>query len=57
MPDTQDKKTTSLWIRLWPVYVIAAVLLIAWATGLFDYLSIETLQRQNATLQAFVEGL
>ena len=55
MPDDKTKSGTSIWVRLWPVYVIAAGLIAAWAFGLFDYLSIETLQRQNATLQAFVD--
>ncbi|MGB3625173.1 MAG: VTT domain-containing protein, partial [Henriciella sp.] len=54
--DTQDaKSSTSIWIRLWPVYVIVAGLIAAWQFGLFDYLSIETLREQNAELQAFVE--
>ena len=50
----ETKETTSLWVRLWPVYVIAAGLLAAWAFGLFDYLSLETLREQNGALQAFV---
>lgn len=55
MSEDTSKPGKSIWIRLWPVYVIVAGLIAAWAFGLFDYLSIETLQRQNATLQAFVE--
>ncbi|WP_084420155.1 TVP38/TMEM64 family protein [Henriciella litoralis] len=49
-----SQSSTSIWVRLWPVYLIAAGLGTAWYIGLFDYLSIETLQRQNETLQAFV---
>lgn len=44
----------SIWIRLWPVWLIAAGLLLAWAFGLFDYLSVETLQANNQALQAYV---
>ena len=50
---TQDKPT-SIWLRLWPVFLIAAGLIAAWQFGLFKYLSLETLQEQNQTLQAFV---
>ncbi|MEM5518583.1 VTT domain-containing protein [Henriciella sp. AS95] len=49
-----EQTSRSLWIRLWPLYVIVAGLVAAWAFGLFDYLSVETLREQNATLQAFV---
>jgi uncharacterized membrane protein YdjX (TVP38/TMEM64 family) len=52
-PEKDD--TGSLWVRLWPVYLIAAVLVTAWAFGLFDYLSLETLREQNQTLQTFVD--
>lgn len=44
-----------LWLRLWPLYVIIAGLGAAWAFGLFDYLSLETLRQQQASLRAFVE--
>ena len=49
-----DKPATALWVRLWPVYLIAAGLIAAWQFGLLRFLSLETLQRQNETLQAFV---
>ena len=55
MSEDNTKTGTSIWIRLWPIYVIVAGLIAAWAFGLFDYLSIETLQRQNASMQAFVD--
>ncbi|WP_300379924.1 VTT domain-containing protein [Henriciella sp.] len=45
----------SIWIRLWPVYIIAAGLIAAWQFGLFQYLSLETLQEQNTALQSFVD--
>jgi uncharacterized membrane protein YdjX (TVP38/TMEM64 family) len=55
MSEDNSKTGTSIWVRLWPIYVIVAGLIAAWAFGLFDYLSIETLQRQNASMQAFVD--
>lgn len=51
---TDTKQPAPIWLRLWPVYVIAAGLIAAWQFGLFRYLSLETLQSQNAALQAFV---
>ncbi len=56
MSETSDKTSpTSIWIRLWPVYLIAAGLIAAWQFGLFRYLSLETLQTQNEALQGFVD--
>lgn len=52
--DTLPKASPSIWLRLWPLYLIVAGIAAAWAFGLFDYLSIDTLREQNATLQAFV---
>lgn len=54
MTDTVDRKSSSIWIRLWPVYVIAAVIIGAWQMGLFQYLSLDTLRDQQDVLQAFV---
>ncbi|MEO1643092.1 MAG: VTT domain-containing protein [Pseudomonadota bacterium] len=48
------EKRGSLWIKLWPIYVITAALLAAWQFGLFQYLSLETLREQQETLRAFV---
>lgn len=56
MTQETRKTATSIWARLWPVYIIAAGLIAAWAFGLFDYLSLETLREQNGALQAFVES-
>ncbi|MEL6956900.1 MAG: VTT domain-containing protein [Pseudomonadota bacterium] len=44
----------SIFVRLWPVYLIAAGILGAWQFGLFDYLSLETLRDNYAVWSAFV---
>ena len=44
----------SIWIRLWPVYVIAAGLVVAWQAGLFQYLSLDTLRENYAVWAAYV---
>ncbi|MEM1037188.1 MAG: VTT domain-containing protein [Pseudomonadota bacterium] len=44
----------NLLVKLWPVYLIAAVLLGAWQLGLFQYLSLDTLREQQETLKTFV---
>nr|WP_321360339.1 VTT domain-containing protein [uncultured Hyphomonas sp.] len=54
MTETQTKSAAPLWRRLWPVYVIAGGLLAGWSIGLFDYLSIDALQDNQAALQDFV---
>lgn len=51
---TEKVVAASLWRRLWPLYVLAFVLGLAWYLQLFDYLSLETLQAQQADLRAFV---
>lgn len=50
----QDKRPTPIWLRLWPIYLIAAVLVGAWQLGLFEYLSLDTLREQQEALQGFV---
>ncbi|MEM6534164.1 MAG: VTT domain-containing protein [Pseudomonadota bacterium] len=50
----ETKKTGSLWIKLWPIYLIGAGIVAAWQFGLFNYLSLETLREQQETLTAFV---
>ncbi|HBF90928.1 MAG TPA: TVP38/TMEM64 family protein [Hyphomonas atlantica] len=55
MTDAADTKSKPIWLRLWPLYLIAGGLVAAWAFGLFDYLSLETLRQQQAALRAFVE--
>ena len=52
--EPQADKPTPLAIRLWPLYVIAAGIIAAWAFGLFDYLSLETLRTQQDALRSFV---
>lgn len=54
MTDTIDKKASPIWVKLWPVYLIAAVLIGAWQLGLFQYLSLDTLREQQDLLQTFV---
>ena len=54
MTDTVDQKSSPIWIKLWPVYLIAAVMVGAWQMGLFQYLSLDTLREQQEVLQAFV---
>lgn len=54
MTETVEKKTSPIWIKLWPVYVIAAAIIGAWQLGLFQYLSLETLREQQDLLQTFV---
>lgn len=44
----------SIWLRLWPVYLIVAGLVGAWAFGLFDYLSLDTLRENYVGWSAFV---
>jgi uncharacterized membrane protein YdjX (TVP38/TMEM64 family) len=53
-PSAGTRRPTPLHIRLWPVYLIAAGILAAWAFGLFDYLSLDTLRTQQETLRGFV---
>jgi uncharacterized membrane protein YdjX (TVP38/TMEM64 family) len=52
--DAPAPKPTPLAIRLWPLYVIAGGIFAAWAFGLFDYLSLETLRTQQDALRGFV---
>ncbi len=54
MIDKSTPDRQSLWVRVWPVYVFGVAMTGAWALGLFDYFSLETLQAQEATLRAFV---
>ena len=54
MTDTVEQKQSPIWIKLWPVYLIAAVMIGAWQLGLFQYLSLDTLREQQEVLQGFV---
>ena len=51
MTDTAETKQSPIWIKLWPVYLIAAVMVGAWQLGLFQYLSLDTLREQQEVLQ------
>ena len=55
MTEETQHASRPLWLRLWPLYLIAGGLIAAWFFGLFDYLSLETLRQQQASLRAFVE--
>lgn len=52
MAETGGKRP--LWQRLWPVYLIAAGLGLAWWFGLFDYLSLDTLREYHTAWAGFV---
>ena len=54
MSDTTKTKNSPIWIKLWPVYLIAAVMIGAWQLGVFQYLSLDTLREQQELLQGFV---
>lgn len=47
---------TPLWRRLWPIALIAAALIAAWASGVHRYLSLETLREQQGALRGFVSA-
>lgn len=49
-------KHSSILVKLWPVYLIAAVMVGAWQLGVFQYLSLETLREQQVVLQEFVSN-
>ncbi|MCI4644500.1 MAG: TVP38/TMEM64 family protein [Hyphomonadaceae bacterium] len=50
----EPRKRQPIWIRLWPIYLIAAGILIAWQAGVFQYLSLETLRANYAVWAGFV---
>lgn len=45
MTEETQHASRPLWLRLWPLYLIAGGLIAAWFFGLFDYLSLETLRQ------------
>lgn len=53
-PVTKARSKRALWIRFWPVYLILAGLVLAWQAGLFQYLSLETLQTNYVGWAGFV---
>lgn len=54
MTEAVEKKQSSIWIKLWPVYLIALVMTGAWQLGVFQYLSLDTLRDQQDVLKGFV---
>lgn len=56
MSDSEEQTGSKqpLWLRLWPVYLIAAGLALAWYFGLFKYFSLESLRENREVLKAFV---
>lgn len=51
---SNSKRPKSFLLRIWPAYVIAIVLVIAWQSGLTEYLSIDTLREYQQVLKKFV---
>lgn len=45
---------TPLWRRLWPLALIVIAFAAAWASGVHNYLSLDTLRQQQDTLRGFV---
>ncbi len=56
VPDDTVPETAArpVWMRLWPVFLIAAGLLTAWQFGLFGYFSLDTLKTQQDALNGYV---
>lgn len=54
MTEVSEQKQSPVWVKLWPIYLIVAVMIGAWQLGLFQYLSLETLREQQEVLQDFV---
>lgn len=49
-----EKPAPPLWLRLWPIYLIAGGLVAAWRFELFEYLSLDKLREQQDVLAGFV---
>ena len=49
---TDQKK--SIWLRLWPLYLIAGAIAVVFLNGWHEYLSLETLRNQRVALTTFV---
>ena len=52
---TKSKSKQSIWLRLWPIYLIAAAIGLVFAMGWHEVLSLETLRDQRAQLTTFVD--
>ncbi|MEL6665286.1 MAG: TVP38/TMEM64 family protein [Pseudomonadota bacterium] len=56
MTDTVDKKESPIWIKLWPVYVIAAGLALAVSQGWHQYLTLDSLSENAVWLDELVRN-
>ena len=56
MTDTVEKKESPIWIKLWPVYVIAAGLALAISQGWHQYLTLESLSENAVWLDELVKN-
>ena len=56
MPETPEKPKKSIFIRLWPVYLIGAVFGLAYYMGWTDYLTFDALRENKAALNGFIES-
>lgn len=59
MTEAQDTKNpstrnTSIWVRLWPLYLIAGAIAVVFVNGWHRVLSLETLRSQREVLTSFV---
>ncbi|MDJ0922405.1 MAG: TVP38/TMEM64 family protein [Henriciella sp.] len=55
MADTETQKQGSIWIKLWPVYLIAAGLILAVSQGWHQYLTLESLSENAVWLDQLVK--
>lgn len=56
MTDTVEKKESPIWIKLWPVYVIAAGLALAVSQGWHQYLTLDSLSENAVWLDELVRN-
>lgn len=56
MTEEAEKKPTPIWIKLWPIYIIAAGLGLAYALGLQNYLTAEALLENAVWLDQLVKN-
>lgn len=56
MTDTIDKKASPIWVKLWPVYIIVAGLVLAMSQGWHQYLTLESLSENAVWLDEVVKN-
>jgi uncharacterized membrane protein YdjX (TVP38/TMEM64 family) len=56
MTETVEKKDSPIWIKLWPVYVIAAGLALAISQGWHQYLTLDSLSNNAVWLDELVKN-